>query len=292
MDNYYVYVLIETSSKNIIYVGKGKGRRIHYHLRFIKNHDKPNKRINNYLFYKAKSILNSGGEILESKVFINLTEENALKKETKLIAEIGLDNLCNFSPSGSLNIPPKGTKKYEDYIEKLSQASKDRWADPDYKSKMMIIRKHQGENQSGENHPMYGKTHTDETKVKLSIAASGRKQTTESIEKTRSKLLGREITWKDKISKGNTLAWEEKLRNGYSISDETKAKISKNSVGKYDKILDAVVSDRIVELYELYGACKIRKQLLIEGYDVSLYIIRRELKESGKYKKFRKSAKL
>lgn len=292
MNDFYIYKLVEVNTGKPLYIGKGKGKRMSFHLKFIKSHDRPNSKINHYLFYKCKSILNSGGDIIEVKINDSLSEDEALIQEETLIAEIGLDNLCNFSPSGSLTIPPKGTKKYEDYVIKMSEAASKRWENPEYKTKMLEIRKQQGALYKGENHPMYGKTHTSETKDKLSKINTGKKHSEDSIEKTRQKLLGREITWKHKIGKSNKKTWTKKVEDGYIVPDITRSKISNTSTGQLDKILDVSITTRIIELYELFGPNRIRKQLLSEGIDVSLFIIRRELKQSGKYKKFRKSSKL
>ena len=292
MKDYYVYKIVEEGSKKILYIGKGKGRRIKSHLRFIRSHDKPNSYINSHLFYRCKSILKNGGDIYEEKILDNLTEEEALLEEEKLISLIGIDNLCNFSISGCSNLPPKGSARYDEYVKKLSDASLKRWRDPKYYEKMLKIRKDQGIIQRGDQHPMYGKTHTDELKEKLSKSHKGKKQSPESVEKTREKLIGREIHWKDKIGEANKISWNEKIKNGYIVPQETREKISESSTGKFDKILDQELSSKILELYKSFGPNRIRKQLLSEGYDISLYIIRRELTQSGIYKKYRKNSKL
>jgi hypothetical protein len=292
MKTSYVYVLINKLNGEIIYVGEGTGRRIHHHLRFVENNEKPNRRINPHLFYKCKEILRSGGEIIEKKIFENLTKGEALDLEEELIKRVGIDNLCNFSLRGSLTVPPEGSEKREEYSIKMSSASRERWENKIYRENMLIKRKEQGKKMSGENHPMFGQTHTDDTRVKISESRKGKRSSQESIEKTRRKLMGREITWKDKIRESNKKTWARKKEEGYSVSQEARDKISLSSKGKIDKTIDKPIVSRIVELYQNFGPNRIRKQLLVEGYDVSLYIIRRELQSAGIYKKYRKNSKL
>lgn len=291
MTNYYVYALIEDGG-DVLYIGKGSGNRMFTHLKIVNTCDQPTSRINNHLFYKCKKILKNGGTILEEKIYENLEENEALIIEKLLIETIGLDNLCNYSPSGSITQPPEGTKTYDDYKHRMSEAAKNRWKDPKYRRKMELARQEQGKKQSGENHPMYGKRHTAKSRSQMSKSHTGKRQTPESIEKTRNALLGREITWADKISKSCKEAWAEKIDNGYVVSQATRDKISKASTGSKDKILDENITNRIVELYNSFGPNRIQKQLKLEGIAVSLFIIRRELKDSGIYKKYRKNGKL
>ena len=69
MKKFYVYAIFSSESEEVLYVGKGSGDRIKTSLaRLVKKY-------NSYSL-EAK------------KLFINLTEEEALKKETLLIAEI------------------------------------------------------------------------------------------------------------------------------------------------------------------------------------------------------------
>lgn len=48
-----------------------------------------------------------------------------------------------------------------------------------------------------------GLKHSEETRKKISLAQTGRKKSEESKEKQRQKMLGRKITWADKISKAH-----------------------------------------------------------------------------------------
>lgn len=66
-------------------------------------------------------------------------------------------------------------------------------------------------------------TRSESFRKKASQSHTGFKQSPETIEKRAQKLRGREITWKDKLSKVNM---------GKKLSEETKAKISKSNTGR------------------------------------------------------------
>ena len=69
MNKFYVYCIFSSYSEEVLYVGKGSGDRIKTSLaRLMKKYDS----------YSLEA----------KKLFTNLTEEDALKKETQLIAEI------------------------------------------------------------------------------------------------------------------------------------------------------------------------------------------------------------
>ena len=69
MNKFYVYCVFSPESEEILYVGKGSGDRIKTSLaRLVKK----------YSSYSLEA----------KKLFTSLTEEDALKKETQLIAEI------------------------------------------------------------------------------------------------------------------------------------------------------------------------------------------------------------
>lgn len=69
MNKFYVYCVFSSESEEVLYVGKGSGNRIQVSLERIRSR-------------YPKIVLEA------KKLFINLTEEEALKKETLLIAEI------------------------------------------------------------------------------------------------------------------------------------------------------------------------------------------------------------
>jgi ribosomal protein L37AE/L43A len=76
----------------------------------------------------------------------------------------------------------------EEAREKIRQSRLGKTWDDDYKKRMSDIKKVQN---AGENNPMYGKTHSDETRRKQSDAAKGRKYSAETIEKRAAKIRGK-----------------------------------------------------------------------------------------------------
>jgi group I intron endonuclease len=124
-----------------------------------------------------------------------------------------------------------GSKNPEETRRKMSEAAKKKWENEEYRQKMKQFSKQNGgwnrglkfPEQSGVNHPMYGKKHTEETinKIKETILHSGRKP------------------WNKDIT-GYTMPpcsdeKKEKLRiahTGKTLSDETKKRISENRKGK------------------------------------------------------------
>jgi hypothetical protein len=291
MNVYYVYVIYcqeKYLESTVVYVGKGKDGRLRNHLYMLINHETP-KRLNKHLFNKCKKILKNGGSVFGEKIGEGLTEGDALSLEASKIEEIGIDNLCNISPFGCMNTPPRGTDTHREYIQKISEASKRRWSDPNYKEKMVKIRQGQGRRQRGANHPMFGTSMPDSTKQKLKEANTNRTYKEETREKMRKAMTGREIKWKDKISKSNKRVWREKIKDGYTISEEVRQKISTSSLGNNDKFLDQEIIAKICEMYKNMGPNRIHKKLLEDGLDISPFLIRRTLKEMGIYIKYAKN---
>ena len=96
---YYVYILLNSLSNEIIYVGKGRGNRMNEHL--TEFYDITNFNVSEKIsFREIKSkkkhtqyrrvklfidIINSGGQIKSIKIYENLEEEKAFKIEMLLI---------------------------------------------------------------------------------------------------------------------------------------------------------------------------------------------------------------
>jgi hypothetical protein len=98
------------------------------------------------------------------------------------------------------------------------------------------------------------------------------------------KMKGREITWKDKIKEGANAYY---AKNGpRKVSEETKLKIVKNRKSKFIAIIEEDIQNKIVSLYNDFGASRISEILLKENNQiVSRFLIIRVLKEKRLYKK-------
>jgi hypothetical protein len=122
---YYVYVYLDPRKKGTytyedihleyepFYVGKGYGNRIKVHL--YEYSLKQNNQKNN----KIKKIINEGLEPIRIKLFIELTEIEALEKEIEVIEKIGLNVLTNVTKGGRISY--KYIKKHLNKTE-LSEA--------------------------------------------------------------------------------------------------------------------------------------------------------------------------
>lgn len=90
-------------------------------------------------------------------------------------------NGYNLTPGGNLSSGFKGNHHSDEAKKKISEVSKKFWQDPEYLKKMKNRPKQCGEKNgmygdhrfSGENHPMYGKHHTEEAKQKISARMKG-----------------------------------------------------------------------------------------------------------------------
>lgn len=96
MNSFYVYTLIDPRADAIFYVGKGTRGRISQHVKAAKR----NRVDNAAKTIRILEILAAGAEVIERKVFEDLTELEAFAKEREMIAQIGLSNLTNMSPGG------------------------------------------------------------------------------------------------------------------------------------------------------------------------------------------------
>lgn len=203
-----------------IYIGKGKNDRMFHHLKDCKRFETD--------FYKKLNDLiseNNSPIILKIKEFDD--EIESFNFEKKLIETIGRVNfgglLYNMTNRGAGVPGYYFTDEVRDKIRKKSIDDKYHLRFP---------------NNSGENHPMWGRIHSDEVKKKMSI-------------KRRTRIITDET--KKKISdshKGKVLSEDtkNKLRDiniGKKLSIETKKKISDSKKGKkswnYGNIKDIIL---------------------------------------------------
>lgn len=135
---YYVYELIDPDTKLPFYVGKGKNDRMFNHECQVNNGNIPNN--NKHLYNKIKKILSSNNEIIYHKIYDNLSEKDAFKKEIDRINEIGTKNLCNLTEGG------KGGTPTAEIRNKISNTNKGRIVTEKTKQKIRLSLKNKYKN--------------------------------------------------------------------------------------------------------------------------------------------------
>jgi hypothetical protein len=99
---YYTYLLKSSipgpNGSDVIYVGKGKGIRMEFHVPFALNGYRNRK--DSKLYNKIRSIVAAGGSVQPEKVFESKDEAKAFEKEVELIRLYGIKNLCNLTLGG------------------------------------------------------------------------------------------------------------------------------------------------------------------------------------------------
>jgi len=201
MNEYYVYIYLDPRKKGKFiygdlefeyepfYVGKGKGDRIYRHLHLYKS-----DYTNEYKYNKIRKIKLENLEPVVIKIFDNLDEKNAFKKENETILKIGrLKNgpLINFSDGGE---GQSGYKHREEDKKKIGERVKnsEKWqiaikSDEHKKNLSKSLMGHEGHvfihsdkakekiriAQSGNNNSFYKKTHTKTLKNKWSSERKG-----------------------------------------------------------------------------------------------------------------------
>lgn len=104
-------------------------------------------------------------------------------------------------------------------------------------------------------------------------------------EKVVKALIGREISWGDKISKSLK---EYNKHNQRILSEFTKQKLREKMTGYEFKLITDETKKRILELYQTIGPKLISETLLKDNIIVSQYLIRRFLKKEGVYQRYQK----
>ncbi len=155
---YYVYQLIDSRNKKVFYVGKGQKKRMYDHVKDVKRGLIPNRN-NKKLGNKIEKIL-SIGKIKYKKVLVTENEQEAYNKEKELIAEIGLENLCNITNGG------------EGFYGRHSEETKRKISDS-VKMAIKNLSKEKRLKMAHGNGGMKGKIHSSETRRKISEAKKG-----------------------------------------------------------------------------------------------------------------------
>lgn len=117
---YYVYIYMDPDTREIFYVGKGKGNRVFAHLSEEKISDKTNK---------ISDIKLRGKEpIIEILIHGLEDEETALKVESAVIDLIGLGNLTNIVKGHNSNLYGRLTldqliQRYQNEVANIEEPS-------------------------------------------------------------------------------------------------------------------------------------------------------------------------
>lgn len=169
-NEYYVYEWYIIDTNEVFYVGKGKNFR----YRDIKNRNK---------FFKD---MYSSHNCMVRKVYENLTEEEAFEKEIELIKYYKTNTNFRLTNQTDGGDGVSGWKPSQEFREKQSKISRARWADEEFRDKMVQMR--QDENSvykseefrkkisqivSGKNNPNYHNYWTEEQKMALSKQRKG-----------------------------------------------------------------------------------------------------------------------
>lgn len=117
----YVYGHYKADTDELFYIGKGKDKRA------WDKHSR-NKHWN--------AVVKKHGYTVKILVD-NLTDEEAYKRETELIAEAGMNNLVNKTEGGVglTSDVAKETMNRPEVKKKVSEASKRRWQDPEFRKR-------------------------------------------------------------------------------------------------------------------------------------------------------------
>ena len=207
LNRYYTYVLVEPDTGRIFYIGKGSSDRMYRHEKKILRGSSTG---NHHLDNTIKRVHRNGDKVVHRKIISNATEDAAFEKEKQLIAQLGMDNLCNYTDGGDGFSPSAETRK------KLSIANKGKIRTPEQRQRM------------SESH--VGRVWADEQRVQQSKLKKGKPQTEKqkAANTVRSeKMRGRKFSGehKKKLSdakrKNPSKAWE-----GKTLPPEMREKIS------------------------------------------------------------------
>jgi group I intron endonuclease len=174
MNNYYVYVFLDSSKPGTFYyenlsfefepfyIGKGKSDRIVNSL-----YDK-----GTFKYHKIQNLKKRGFEVITRKIYENLNNMESLEVEKLLISIIGRRDmgkgpLVNLTDGGDgrLTSPHSEETKLKISLTKKSQNLHIPHTETT-KEKLRKINQ-------GEDNPMYGRHHTDEIKESHSLKVSG-----------------------------------------------------------------------------------------------------------------------
>lgn len=182
--NYYVYHYLDPTTNMPFYIGKGKGNRLLKHLKETK-YNTENKKKYAYI----QGLRNKGLAPIIEKIAEGLNKDEAYDLEEQLIKKYGrinidengiLTNICpNNRPPVNVgkNHPYYGKKRDIETCNKLKKRIAERMLGKTYEEiygeERAKLIKEKCRN-VGEKNGFFGKTHSLETKFKMSIKAKAR----------------------------------------------------------------------------------------------------------------------
>ena len=110
LGHFYVYALIDERNGETFYIGKGSGKRSSQHLRDARN----GRVCNDAKHQRICEIIDAGSSVIDEILFLNLSEDAALKIEKHLISEYR-DKIVNISGGNG----PRGSAIGRDAIRLL-----------------------------------------------------------------------------------------------------------------------------------------------------------------------------
>lgn len=189
---FYVYGYFDAQSGAPFYIGKGKGARLHHHLKEAANPNTKDK--NNHKIRKIRKHICCGVDPVIKIIDRNLSESVAFELEEFLINEIGRADLGK----GPLTNMSNGGEGLVGLVRDMSGDK-----NPNYGKR-------------GEKSIWWGKSHTEETKEKIRLSQVGK------ILSEDHKLAMR----KPKSEAGRAAIALARTTSSYRPSEETKKKLS------------------------------------------------------------------
>lgn len=202
MNEYFVYALVDPRNGSIFYIGKGKDDRPRQHLvESLRYKNDTKNAINPYKTRKILNILNAGYDSYDILyLHENLTEEQAFELEKYEIANHS--NLTNIGKGGDGGDNISNNPRHDEICKKISESGKRRYKDPNERIKC---------SRPGKLNGMYGKTHTDEVKQKISECHKGKTYEEQyGIEKSKEIRHKVSIAVKERMSHIENISWAVK----------------------------------------------------------------------------------
>ena len=208
---HYVYTLIDPRSGDVFYVGKGVGRRVHWHQPAAFRGDHCNPKLQN----KIRKIRGLGLQISCEKIFEHAYEWPCHVVEVMAISFYGRDKLCNLTDGGEgitgyqhseearlkMKRAAIGRRLSKESLAKMAATKRDVKLSAEHKAKISA-------SLIGDKAYWFGRKLNAETKAKIGLAHIGKPLSKEH---------------RDKISA---------LHRGRKRSEETRAKISAARLGR------------------------------------------------------------